>query len=52
MSVDENVTPYGVGAHRHAPEIDQELAVLGADVAVTFIPHLLPLDQGELVSCY
>jgi N-acetyl-gamma-glutamyl-phosphate reductase len=52
VSVDENVTPYGVGTHRHAPEIDQELRVLGADVAVTFTPHLLPLDQGELVSCY
>jgi N-acetyl-gamma-glutamyl-phosphate reductase len=52
VSVDENVTPYGVGAHRHTPEIDQELAALGADVQVTFTPHLLPLDQGELVSCY
>jgi N-acetyl-gamma-glutamyl-phosphate reductase len=52
VSVDENVTPYGVGTHRHAPEIDQELAALGAEVAVTFTPHLLPLDQGELVSCY
>jgi N-acetyl-gamma-glutamyl-phosphate reductase len=53
VNVDENVTPYGVGRHRHMPEIDQELAVLGArDVAVTFTPHLLPLDQGELVSCY
>jgi N-acetyl-gamma-glutamyl-phosphate reductase len=52
VTVDENVTPYGVGTHRHAPEIDQELGILGADVAVTFTPHLLPLDQGELVSCY
>ena len=52
VSVDENVTPYGVGTHRHAPEVDQELAVLGADVVTAFTPHLLPLDQGELVSCY
>jgi N-acetyl-gamma-glutamyl-phosphate reductase len=52
VTVDENVTAYGVGTHRHAPEIDQELRALGADVAVTFTPHLLPLDQGELVSCY
>jgi N-acetyl-gamma-glutamyl-phosphate reductase len=52
VTVDENVTPYGVGTHRHAPEIDQELRALGADVTVTFTPHLLPLDQGELVSCY
>ncbi|HSD78113.1 MAG TPA: N-acetyl-gamma-glutamyl-phosphate reductase [Solirubrobacteraceae bacterium] len=53
VAVDENVTPYGVGRHRHMPEIDQELAALGArEVTVAFTPHLLPLDQGELVSCY
>ena len=53
VSVDENVKPYGVGKHRHMPEIDQELARAGAEgVAVTFTPHLVPLDQGELVSCY
>jgi N-acetyl-gamma-glutamyl-phosphate reductase len=52
VTMTENVVPYGVGAHRHMPEIDQELAVLGAPVTTTFTPHLLPLDQGELVSCY
>jgi len=50
----ENVSPYGVGGHRHEPEIAQELAALsgGAAPPLTFVPHLLPLDQGELVSCY
>jgi N-acetyl-gamma-glutamyl-phosphate reductase len=52
VTVDENVNAYGVAGHRHAPEIDQELNALGADVTVTFIPHLIPIDQGELVSCY
>ena len=52
VSVDENVSPYGVPRHRHTPEIEQELAALGTDLRVTFTPHLLPLDQGELVSCY
>jgi N-acetyl-gamma-glutamyl-phosphate reductase len=52
VTVDENVSPYGVPRHRHTPEIEQELAALGADVRITFTPHLLPLDQGELVSCY
>jgi len=54
VSADENVTPYGVGRHRHMPEIDQELHAAGApgDLHVTFTPHLVPLDQGELVSCY
>jgi N-acetyl-gamma-glutamyl-phosphate reductase len=53
VAVDENVSAYGVGRHRHTPEIDQELEAAGArDLRVTFVPHLLPLDQGELVSCY
>ncbi len=52
VSVDENVNAYGVPRHRHTPEIEQELAALGAELSITFTPHLLPLDQGELVSCY
>jgi N-acetyl-gamma-glutamyl-phosphate reductase len=52
VTVDENVSAYGVPRHRHTPEIEQELAALGADLRVTFTPHLVPLDQGELVSCY
>jgi N-acetyl-gamma-glutamyl-phosphate reductase len=52
VTVDENVSAYGVPRHRHTPEIEQELAALGAPIRITFTPHLLPLDQGELVSCY
>jgi len=52
VTVDENVNAYGLPRHRHTPEIEQELAALGSDVTITFTPHLLPLDQGELVSCY
>ncbi len=52
VSVDENLSPYGVPRHRHTPEIEQELAALGSELFVTFTPHLIPLDQGELVSCY
>jgi N-acetyl-gamma-glutamyl-phosphate reductase len=47
VSVDENVRAYGVGTHRHTPEMAQELGV-----PVTFVPHLVPLDQGELLTCY
>jgi N-acetyl-gamma-glutamyl-phosphate reductase len=49
VSVDETVTPYRVGAHRHTPEIEQELAL---KTPLTFTPHLVPLAHGELVSCY
>jgi N-acetyl-gamma-glutamyl-phosphate reductase len=52
VSANENVTPYGVTRHRHTPEIEQELAALGAALPVQFTPHLVPLDQGELVSAY
>lgn len=51
--VGEGVHPYSVGRHRHAPEMEQELgAAAGRDVWLTFTPHLLPMNRGELVSCY
>jgi N-acetyl-gamma-glutamyl-phosphate reductase len=52
VETESNVSPYKIEGHRHTPEIEQELAALGADVTITFMPHLLPLAQGELVSCY
>jgi N-acetyl-gamma-glutamyl-phosphate reductase len=52
VTVDENVSAYGLPVHRHTPEIEQELAVLGAELRISFTAHLVPLDQGELVSCY
>jgi N-acetyl-gamma-glutamyl-phosphate reductase len=51
-TVDENFKPYKVDGHRHSPELEQELRGLGASGPVTFVPHLLPLDQGLLASCY
>jgi N-acetyl-gamma-glutamyl-phosphate reductase len=52
VSMDENAFAYKTEGHRHRPEIEQELAALGSAAPVTFVPHLLPLDQGELTSCY
>jgi len=48
VAVDETVKPYKVEGHRHRAELDQELAGL----SVTFTPHLLPIDQGLMASCY
>jgi N-acetyl-gamma-glutamyl-phosphate reductase len=48
VSVDENVNPYKVDGHRHRAELEQELG----ETAITFTPHLLPIDQGLLTSCY
>jgi N-acetyl-gamma-glutamyl-phosphate reductase len=52
VNVTENVVAYSADGHRHLPEIEQELRKLGADAPITFVPHLLPLDQGLLASCY
>jgi N-acetyl-gamma-glutamyl-phosphate reductase len=41
------VSAYGVFAHRHAAEIEQELGT-----AVTFVPHLVPLDRGIFETIY
>lgn len=49
----ESVSAYGVGTHRHMPEIDQVLTnVAAADVRVVFTPHLIPMDRGILSTCY
>ena len=46
-SVLENVSPYKVGSHQHAPEIAQALGF-----PVCFVPHLLPVRRGLLATCY
>ena len=43
----ENVSPYRVGSHQHAPEIAQALGF-----PVCFVPHLLPVRRGLLATCY
>ncbi len=48
----ENILPYRVASHRHTPEIEEQLARLGCDVRVQFQASLVPLDQGEMASCY
>jgi N-acetyl-gamma-glutamyl-phosphate reductase len=61
----DDTRPYKVAGHRHTPEIAQELAELAGTSmnrvapdgapshnGLTFVPHLMPYHQGELVSCY
>lgn len=51
--VGEGVRAYKVGAHRHGPEIEQELSRLaGQPVRITFVPHLVPMSRGILATCY
>ena len=49
VSVAENVSAYKVEGHRHRAELEQELP---DGLPVTFTPHLLPIEQGLLASCY
>jgi N-acetyl-gamma-glutamyl-phosphate reductase len=49
----ENFEPYGVGTHRHMPEIEQVLSdVSDTETTVLFQPHLSPMDRGMLCSIY
>lgn len=51
--VNESLSAYGVGTHRHQPEIEQILGeVSGTAVEVTFTPHLIPMDRGILCTIY
>lgn len=49
----ENFKAYNVAAHRHWPEIKQELQGIAAgDVSLTFIPHLTPMVRGIFATLY
>ncbi|HEX6348016.1 MAG TPA: N-acetyl-gamma-glutamyl-phosphate reductase [Candidatus Dormibacteraeota bacterium] len=53
--VDEAVSAYALGGHRHLPEITQELAAVAPDrepPRLTFVPHLVPMVRGILATCY
>ncbi len=51
----ENIVPYKVAEHRHTPEIEEQLDELMPThpaLPVQFQASLVPLDQGEMASCY
>lgn len=51
--VTENFQAYAVAKHRHVPEIEQVLAdQSGRATAITFVPHLVPMTRGILVTAY
>jgi N-acetyl-gamma-glutamyl-phosphate reductase len=45
-NIDSNATAYGLLAHRHTPEMEQEI---GAQLL--FTPHLVPMSRGLLATC-
>ncbi len=51
--VNEGFKAYGIGTHRHGPEIAQELGfAAGETVKMIFTPHLVPMNRGILSTCY
>ncbi len=50
---ESNFIAYNIGAHRHTPEIEQELSAVASEpVRVTFTPHLVPMTRGILSTVY
>jgi N-acetyl-gamma-glutamyl-phosphate reductase len=51
--VNENIKAYGVGVHRHTPEIEEQLSYgAGRPLTVSFTPHLVPMNRGILITAY
>jgi N-acetyl-gamma-glutamyl-phosphate reductase len=49
----ESLSAYGVGKHRHTPEIEQIIRrFTGQSIEVIFTPHLVPMDRGILATIY
>lgn len=49
----ESLKAYGVGGHRHLPEIEQALGEAAGDsVSITFVPHLVPMNRGIHATLY
>ncbi|HID72929.1 TPA: N-acetyl-gamma-glutamyl-phosphate reductase [Candidatus Micrarchaeota archaeon] len=49
----ENFQPYNLMAHRHTPEMEQELSLIASEqVIVAFSPHLVPMSRGILSTLY
>jgi len=52
-NMNENMFPYGIGTHRHLPEMEQIAAeIAGRDVQILFQPHAGPFDRGILSTVY
>lgn len=51
--VNESIKPYGVGTHRHTPEIEEQLGYAReSGIKLIFTPHLVPMERGILVTAY
>ena len=52
-NMNENLFAYGIGSHRHMPEMEQIASeIAGSDVRILFQPHAGPFDRGILSTVY
>lgn len=52
-TINENLFAYSPLSHRHEPEIEEKIAFFGhQNIKVRFVPHLIPLTRGMLISIY
>ncbi len=53
VTINENIFSYNPLLHRHSPEIAEKLLkIIKKDFEINFVPHLLPVSRGMLVSVY
>ena len=53
VECNENIKAYKIGEHRHAPEMEEVISKIGGSkYSITFVPHLVPYNQGILSTCY
>ncbi|MFO1241631.1 MAG: N-acetyl-gamma-glutamyl-phosphate reductase [Rickettsiales bacterium] len=51
--IDEGMSAYSVGHHRHMPEIEQEMSIAaGTAITINFTPHLIPIRRGMISTIY
>jgi N-acetyl-gamma-glutamyl-phosphate reductase len=51
--MNENLYAYGIGVHRHMPEMEQIAGeVAGSPVRILFQPYVAPFDRGMLSTVY
>lgn len=51
--VNESIKAYGIGVHRHTPEIEEQLSLIANEqIIINFTPHLIPMDRGILITAY
>ena len=49
----ESMRPYNISKHRHTPEIEEKIYLeSNKEIKISFTPHLVPINRGELVTLY